>query len=181
MKSVGLFHRLSTIHRQIPASPAVKFLKHSYNLDQTQPMCIFSDEPELKEFIDFIDNLKNYEKAGVPKGAGTDSDDGFDLGRMRRLMQLLGNPQCNFKAVHVAGTKGKGSTAAFLSSILRAQGYSVGCYTSPHIRTIRERITLGASGDPISAKALNHHFQSLRMVLDKAIELENGCLSHFEV
>lgn len=60
-------------------------------------MCIFSDEPELKEFIDFIDNLKNYEKAGVPKGAGTDSDDGFDLGRMRRLMQLLGNPQCNFK------------------------------------------------------------------------------------
>ncbi|XP_027163858.1 dihydrofolate synthetase [Coffea eugenioides] len=181
MKSVGLFHRLSTIHRQIPASPAVKFLKHSYNLDQTQPMCIFSEEPELKEFIDFIDNLKNYEKAGVPKGAGTDSDDGFDLGRMRRLMQLLGNPQCNFKAVHVAGTKGKGSTAAFLSSILRAQGYSVGCYTSPHIRTIRERITLGASGDPIPAKTLNHHFQSLRMVLEKAIELENGCLSHFEV
>lgn len=60
-------------------------------------MCTFSEEPELKDFIDFIDNLENYEKAGVPKGAGTESDDGFNLGRMRRLMQLLGNPQCNFK------------------------------------------------------------------------------------
>ncbi|KAL3521610.1 hypothetical protein ACH5RR_019759 [Cinchona calisaya] len=60
-------------------------------------MSTFSEEPELKEFMDFIDNLNNYEKAGVPKGAGTDSDDGFDLGRMRRLMQLLGNPRCKFK------------------------------------------------------------------------------------
>lgn len=60
-------------------------------------MSTFSDEPELKEFIDYIDNLKNYEKCGVPKDAGTDSEDGFDLGRMRRLMQLLGNPHCKFK------------------------------------------------------------------------------------
>ena len=44
-----------------------------------------------------MDSLKNYEKVGVPKGAGTDSDDGFDLGRMRRLMERLGNPQSQFK------------------------------------------------------------------------------------
>ncbi|XP_031094123.1 dihydrofolate synthetase [Ipomoea triloba] len=139
------------------------------------------EDPELKELLDFMDNLKNYEKSGVPKGAGTDSDDGFDLGRMRRLMALLGNPHSTFKAVHIAGTKGKGSTAAFLSSILRAEGYSVGCYTSPHIETIRERITLGRFGEPVSAMVLNHHFQRVRTVIERAVELEEGCLSHFEI
>ena len=56
-----------------------------------------TEELELKDFMDYLDSLKNYEKLGVPKGAGTDSDDGFDLGRMRTLMQLLDNPQSNFK------------------------------------------------------------------------------------
>ncbi|KAL3524386.1 hypothetical protein ACH5RR_017220 [Cinchona calisaya] len=182
---LGAFYRFShPIQTKIfPVYPSVRFLNHFYNSRQALFMSTFTEEAEeeLEEFMDFIDNLKNYEKAGVPKGAGTDSDDGFDLGRMRRLLQLLGNPHFKFKSIHIAGTKGKGSTAAFLSSILRAQGYSVGCYTSPHIRTIRERITLGVSGDPVPVKTLNRHFQSLRMVLERAIELENGCLSHFEV
>ncbi|KAL6972062.1 dihydrofolate synthase [Sarracenia purpurea var. burkii] len=140
-----------------------------------------SEDPEMEEFTDYLDNLKNYEKSGVPKGAGTDSEDGFDLGRVRRLMELLGNPQSKFKAVHIAGTKGKGSTAAFLSNILLAEGYSIGCYTSPHIQTIRERILVGRSGEPVSAKALNSLFQRIKNILDRAMELENGCLSHFEV
>ncbi|KAI3974887.1 hypothetical protein MKX01_004998, partial [Papaver californicum] len=88
-----------------------------------------TEEPELKEFTDYLDNLKNYEKSGVPIGAGTDSNDGFDMGRMDRLMKRLGNPHSRFKSVHIAGTKGKGSTAMFLSNILRQEGYSVGCYT----------------------------------------------------
>ncbi|XP_059629099.1 dihydrofolate synthetase isoform X3 [Cornus florida] len=151
------------------------------NLGLNRGLCTYSEDPELKEFLDYLGNLKNFEKSGVPKGAGTDSNDGFDLGRMRRLMELLGNPQSKFKAVHIAGTKGKGSTAAFLSNILRAEGYSVGCYTSPHIQTIRERISFGTSGEPLSAKALNRHFQSIKETLDQAVELENGCISHFEV
>ncbi|KAL6581456.1 hypothetical protein OROMI_007379 [Orobanche minor] len=140
-----------------------------------------SESDELKEFMEYMEKLKNYEKIGVPRGAGTDSGDGFDLGRMRRLLQYLGNPQSKFKAVHIAGTKGKGSTAAFLSSILRAQGYSVGCYTSPHIRTIRERITLGTAGEPVSLKALSSHFHRIKENLDMAVKLEKGHLSHFEV
>ncbi|XP_004308011.1 PREDICTED: probable dihydrofolate synthetase [Fragaria vesca subsp. vesca] len=140
-----------------------------------------SEDSELEELMEYMDSLKNYEKSGVPVGAGTDSDDGFDLGRMRRLMELLGSPQFKFKAVHIAGTKGKGSTAAFLCNILRAEGYSVGCYTSPHIRTIRERMTLGRSGEPVSAKALSSVFQENKENLDRAIEVENGCISHFEV
>ncbi|KAF3959759.1 hypothetical protein CMV_015453 [Castanea mollissima] len=140
-----------------------------------------SEEPELKELMEYMDSLKNYEKMGVPKGAGTDSDDGFDLGRMRRLMERLGNPQSQFKAVHIAGTKGKGSTAAFLSNILRAEGYSVGCYSSPHIQTIRERISLGRFGEPVSAKTLNCLFLQIKKILDQAIEHENGRISHFEI
>ncbi|KAI5561909.1 hypothetical protein BDE02_15G018600 [Populus trichocarpa] len=141
----------------------------------------YTEEPEPKEFIDYLDSLKNYEKLGVPKDAGTDSDDGLDLGRMRRLMDRLGNPQSKFKAVHVAGTKGKGSTAAFLSNILRAEGYSVGCYTSPHMMSIRERISLGQSGNPVSTKTLNKLFHMIKPKLDEAIQLENGSLTHFEV
>ncbi|KAF6154734.1 hypothetical protein GIB67_041195 [Kingdonia uniflora] len=61
------------------------------------------------------------------------------MGRMKRLMERLGNPQCNYKAVHIAGTKGKGSTAAFVANILREEG--------PHLWSIRERISLGKNGD----------------------------------
>ncbi|XP_021616708.1 dihydrofolate synthetase isoform X2 [Manihot esculenta] len=150
-------------------------------LDFKQLFSSYRDEPELKDFVDYLDSLKNYEKSGVPKDAGTDSDEGFDLGRMRRLMDRLGNPHAKFKAIHIAGTKGKGSTAAFLSNILRAEGYSVGCYTSPHIMTIRERMSMGKFGEPVSAMVLNCHFHQIRQKLDEAIRLENGCLSHFEV
>lgn len=55
------------------------------------------EEPELKDLMEYMDSLKNYEKSGVPKGAGTDSEDGFDLGRMSRLMDRLGNPLSKFK------------------------------------------------------------------------------------
>lgn len=173
MKNLSILCR--SIQRSMACSVAglVHNTRHSFST--------LREDPELDQLMEFLDSLKNFEKSGVPKGAGTDSEDGFDLGRMRRLMTLMGNPQSRFKTVHIAGTKGKGSTAAFLSSILRAEGYSVGCYTSPHIQTIRERITLGRWGEPVSAKALNHHFNTRREVLERAVKLENGCLSHFEV
>ncbi|CAN1267635.1 Dihydrofolate synthetase [Linum perenne] len=142
---------------------------------------ISTDETELKGFTGYLDSLTNYERSGVPKDAGTDSDDGLDLGRMRRLMNRLGDPQSKFKAVHIAGTKGKGSTAAFVSNILRAEGYSVGCYTSPHIMSIRERMTVGKTGDPVSAKSLDRVFRKIKGRLDEAVHLENGRLTHFEI
>ena len=56
---------------------------------------------------------------------------GANLGleRVTRLMELLGNPQQQFRSVHIAGTNGKGSTAAFLAAMLQAGGYKVGLYT----------------------------------------------------
>lgn len=66
----------------------------------------------------------------------------FSLDRMRRLLGRLGSPHQQLPCVHVAGTKGKGSTCAMLASMLRACDYSVGLYTSPHLVDLRERITI---------------------------------------
>jgi len=66
----------------------------------------------------------------------------FSLARMRKLLDLLGNPHEQLKCVQVAGTKGKGSTCAMLGSMLRNCGYTVGLYTSPHLVDLRERITI---------------------------------------
>ena len=66
----------------------------------------------------------------------------FDLGRMQALAAALGNPQAQFRSIHVAGTKGKGSVSALCASALRAQGYRVGLYTSPHLDDYAERIQI---------------------------------------
>ena len=66
----------------------------------------------------------------------------FDLAHMRRLMEALGNPQRRLQSVLIAGTNGKGSTAATLSSIVHAAGYRIGLYTSPHLLRINERIQI---------------------------------------
>ncbi len=72
----------------------------------------------------------------------------FGLQRMERLLALLGEPHNAFRGVHVAGTNGKGSTAAFIESGLRAAGHSVGLYISPHLVRFNERVRL--DGDDIS-------------------------------
>src|SRR5947208_7725440 len=66
----------------------------------------------------------------------------FKLDRMRRLLSLVGDPHLGLKAVHIAGTKGKGSTAAMLAAVLHAAGYRTGLYTSPHLERIEERIAI---------------------------------------
>ena len=69
----------------------------------------------------------------------------FDLGRMERLLKGLGNPHRKIETVHIAGTKGKGSTATMLARMIEANGYSVGLYTSPHVTTLHERIAINSS------------------------------------
>lgn len=63
-----------------------------------------------------------------------------NLDRMASLMQKLGNPQNQLKFIHIAGTNGKGTTASFISSILREAGMQVGLFTSPHLEVVNERI-----------------------------------------
>ena len=64
------------------------------------------------------------------------------------MMDALGNPQCKFRSIHVAGTNGKGSVSHFLASILQEAGYKVGLYTSPHLVDFRERIRINGEMIP---------------------------------
>ena len=67
----------------------------------------------------------------------------FHLDRMRELLARLGNPQQALRIVHVAGTKGKGSTAAMIAGVLSLAGYRTGLYSSPHLDRVEERLAIG--------------------------------------
>ena len=82
------------------------------------------------------------------------------LDRMRALLAAFGHPQRTFRSLHIAGSKGKGSTAAFLESVLRTYGYRVGLYTSPHVRDYRERIWI--DGRPAEDALLRDVFTLIR-------------------
>ena len=84
----------------------------------------------------YMYGFTDYEKRGFAAYA----PEFYDLERVERLLALLGDPQRSFRAVHIAGTKGKGSTSAMIESVLRVVGYRSGLYTSPHLHTFRERI-----------------------------------------
>lgn len=77
----------------------------------------------------------------------------FGLDSIRCLLQELGNPEKGLKVLHVAGSNGKGSTCAYLASILRQAGYRTGLYTSPHLTDIRERFRI--DGEWIPARDLD--------------------------
>jgi dihydrofolate synthase/folylpolyglutamate synthase len=88
---------------------------------------------------------------------------------MRGLLARLGNPQKNFPSLLIAGTKGKGSTAAICESILRAAGYKTGLYTSPHLHSFRERIRL--EGEPIAETTLVDLAQRLKPYFETTPDL----------
>jgi dihydrofolate synthase/folylpolyglutamate synthase len=94
----------------------------------------------------------------------------FDLAHMRILCQALGNPQRKFPSMLIAGTNGKGSTAATLASILLASGHRVGLYTSPHLLRINERICW--NGKPIADEAFAAAYERVTIA---ATELVANC------
>src|SRR3989338_11368090 len=126
-----------------------------------------------QDALTYLDSLINYENT-----------DDFDYGksikldRMNTLAARLGNPQEGIKAIHIAGTKGKGSTSSFINSILMKAGYKTGLYTSPHLVSFRERIRI--DGEPISER-------DITMLTEKishhagAMEKEGKRPTYFEV
>ena len=84
--------------------------------------------------------LPMYQRVGTPAMR-------LGLDQMNRLSAALGNPHRSLKCIHIAGTNGKGSTAHMLASVLQTAGYTVGLYTSPHLKDFRERIKI--NGQPI--------------------------------
>jgi dihydrofolate synthase/folylpolyglutamate synthase len=91
----------------------------------------------------------------------------FDLANITTLCERLGQPQRAFESVHVAGTNGKGSTAAMLDSILRAAGLRTGLYTSPHLERINERIRL--DGQEISDADFAANFTRLHKTIEELL------------
>jgi dihydrofolate synthase/folylpolyglutamate synthase len=95
------------------------------------------------ELLGWLDARVDYERTppAEPPAAA------FGLDRMRRLLRAVGSPQERLPVVHVAGTKGKGSTVAMLAAILEEAGHRTGRYVSPHVRSVGERICV--DGEPI--------------------------------
>lgn len=93
----------------------------------------------------------------------------FELGRMRALMASLGNPQDTYPIMHVAGTKGKGSTSALMASVLSAAGCKTGLYTSPHLQDYAERIQIDSQ--PISHLQLIELVEEIKPAVAKIPEL----------
>ncbi len=89
--------------------------------------------------INYLNSVVNYERTPIVSRTGETK---FNLARMQRLLTALENPHRRFKSAHVAGSKGKGSTVAMLSHMLQGCGLRVGCFTSPHILDVRERIAI---------------------------------------
>src|SRR5438270_589270 len=91
----------------------------------------------------------------------------FDLENITVLAERLGRPDRAYPSVHIAGTNGKGSTAAFLESILRTAGFRTGLNTSPHLERINERIRVG--GEEISDDAFAETLTRIASLIEELL------------
>ena len=96
----------------------------------------------------------------------------FDLDRMNKLLKGLGDPHKKVKSVHIAGTKGKGSTATMLARMIQANGYKVGLYTSPHVTSLHERIVVDS--EMITRKEMLGLINRIFPVIDKLAKKNDG-------
>ncbi|MDP2920683.1 MAG: folylpolyglutamate synthase/dihydrofolate synthase family protein [Dehalococcoidia bacterium] len=131
------------------------------------------DSP-FQQALDYIYSFIDYERQG-PRVRQT-----WDLRRVEILLSKLGNPHLKIKTVHIAGSKGKGSTAAMTASVLTAAGYKTGLYTSPHLHFYNERIRVD------SKYITNDEIVALIDRIKPAVETVNeeatyGRLTTFEV
>ncbi len=118
-----------------------------------------------EQAIEYLFGRINYERAQPDAYSSTD----FKLDRMRNLLDACGNPQLLIPAVHVAGTKGKGSTCSMLASILTAADCPAGLYTSPHLTRFEERMRVaGRQPTPTELVGLVSRMQPLIEALDRS-------------
>jgi len=107
---------------------------------------------------------------GIPRKHG--------LYRMEAILEALGNPERELKSIHIAGTNGKGSTAAMVTAFAKAHGLRVGTFTSPHMDSIRERIQL--DGVPLGEESFWQAASVVREVENRLFE-EWGAFNYFEI
>ncbi|MCQ9208839.1 MAG: Mur ligase family protein, partial [Omnitrophica bacterium] len=135
--------------------------------------------------LDYLNSFVNYERSNLYPYRSC-----FKLERIRRLLQSLGNPQEGLRIIHIAGSKGKGSTCAFLAHILSEAGFKVGLYTSPHLVDLRERIRILQlridskqliEKEKISKKGFSGIIERIRPYTEKLRETKLGTLSYYEI
>lgn len=119
-----------------------------------------------KEAVNWIHNRL---KLGIKPG----------LKRMEWMLERLGHPERRLKAIHVAGTNGKGSTVCFLRHILQEAGYSVGTFTSPYVEQFNERISV--NGQPISDEEIVQLVNIIKPLAEELERTELGAPTEFEV
>ncbi|MGY1661176.1 bifunctional folylpolyglutamate synthase/dihydrofolate synthase [Geodermatophilus sp. SYSU D00705] len=115
-----------------------------------------------------------YEELGPQRGPA-----GAGPTRARALFRALGDPQDRFRAVHVAGTAGKGSVSTFVASLLRAHGFRVGTHLSPHVYSVLERFQL--DGQPAPAELVDAELDRIRPAVEMVERSGHGRPSFFEV
>ncbi|MFC1930523.1 bifunctional folylpolyglutamate synthase/dihydrofolate synthase [Chloroflexota bacterium] len=129
-----------------------------------------------KQAMDYVFGFTDYEKmAGVAY-----QEENFDLKRMESLLKRIDNPHLSAKTVHIAGTKGKGSTGIMVATALSASGYSTGLFTSPHLLTLRERFKI--DGDLINEQEFTDLIEELKPHVDHTDKQKNhGNMTSFEI
>ena len=127
----------------------------------------------FKEALDYLYDFVDFEK--MPGAA----PERMDLAGITTLTEALGHPERHWKSVHVAGTKGKGSTAVMIASIFRESGRRVGLYTSPHLVSLRERIQV--DGEPISEREFADLTERTRPVIEGIRLRPEGMGSFFDI
>lgn len=127
-----------------------------------------------EQAVAFWNSRINYEKIGMPQDMGL-----LKLDRMKLMLNLLGSPHEQYRVVHVTGTKGKGSTATMIASVLHAQGYRVGLYTSPHLMHIEERVQI--NGKPIDRLAMTRCMNHIEEICHQVEQLGEAPPTFFEI
>jgi len=119
-----------------------------------------TDDARYQRALNEIYGRLNFER--TPDAAKTLED--FHLHQMSELLAELGNPQVSIPTVHIAGSKGKGSTATMVARIAEAAGYRVGLYTSPHVERFEERFTVG--GLPPTPRQVADLYDRLKVAVE---------------
>ncbi|MEE9277992.1 MAG: folylpolyglutamate synthase/dihydrofolate synthase family protein [Dehalococcoidia bacterium] len=130
---------------------------------------------DYRAAVDYLLTFADFERGSAARR----SAEAFALDRIKSLLARLSLPQDGRTTVHVAGSKGKGSTAAMIESVLRAAGYRTGLFTSPHLHEFTERIRL--DGRPLSGEAFAALVEKLQPVITDELSADPGRLSTFEI
>jgi dihydrofolate synthase/folylpolyglutamate synthase len=128
-----------------------------------------------QQALDYIYSFIDYEKQTLPRDKSR-----YDIRRIKELLTRLGNPQLKSKTVHIAGSKGKGSVAAMVASVLTASGYKTGLYTSPHLHIFNERIRV--DGNLITNEELVGLVDEIKPEVEAVnVKANYGQLTTFEI